>query len=81
LVKTIFDHLFLGTELACVISEVSTNIRNTGCLHPDTKIQWVFCHETCTKRDPGSMVREQKRVTTSYGTNNRTLHLAKASVK
>jgi hypothetical protein len=81
LVKTIFDHSFLGTELACGISEVTVNIRNTGCLHPDTKILWVFCHKTCTKRDPGSMVRKQKKVTTSYGTNSRTLHLARASFK
>jgi len=81
LVKTIFDHPFLGPELACGISEVTANNRNSGYLHPDTKIQWVFCHETCTKTDPGSMVREQKRVMTSYGTNSRTLCLARASVK
>jgi hypothetical protein len=81
LVKTIFDHPFLGPELACGISEVSANIRNTGCLHLDTKIQWVFCHETCIERDPSSMVREQKRVATSYETNSRTPHLARASVK
>jgi hypothetical protein len=81
LVKTIFDHPFLGPDLACGISEVKANIRNTDCLHSDTKIQWVFCHETWTKRDPGSMVREQKRFMTSYGTNSGTLCLARASVK